>query len=38
MQEDVPMKVKVSMFMTMISLIIMFGLTLFVYIVDWIAG
>ena len=38
MQEDVPMMVKVSMFTTMISFIIMFGLTLFVYIIDWIAG
>lgn len=38
MQEDVPMMVKVSMFMVMISFITMFGLTLFVYIVDWIAG
>ena len=38
MKEDVPMMVKVSMFTTMISSIIMFGLTLFVYIIDWIAG
>ena len=38
MREDVSMMVKVSMFTAMISFIVMFGLTLFVYIIDWIAG
>ena len=38
MQQDVPMIIKVSMFTAMISFIIMFGLTLLVYIIDWIAG
>lgn len=36
MQQDVSMMVKISMFTSMISLIIMFILTVGVYIIDWI--
>lgn len=36
MQQDVSMAVKISMFTSMISLIVMLGLTIAVYVIDWI--
>lgn len=37
MQQDVPMIMKISMFTSMISLIVMLGLTVGVYVIDFVS-